>query len=368
MPTKRLPARPDLAHLKHQAQDLLNDHRAATLGACQRVREFHPRLSGAPDSMVASAKFTLADAYLTVAREYGSSSWPRLRAHVVDPARDLLDRPRHERIQDVAFRRAVDLLDDGDVEGLRDHLRGHPDVVYQQVTFEGGNYFREPTLVEFVAENPVRHDSLPPNIVEVTRAILDAGARTNQQAIDMTLSLVCSGRVPRECGVQVPLIDLLCDVGADPNAAMRPALTHGEWEAVDALIRRGACVGLLVAASTGRLEAGREALHSADGAQRHLALALAAQHGHVGMVALLLDAGEEPNRFNPPGAHAHSTPLHQAALAGHLEVVRLLVERGARLDIRDIHHDGTALEWAEHGGRTDVVEYLRRAAHAGGAG
>jgi uncharacterized protein (TIGR02246 family) len=51
------------------------------------------------------------------------------------------------------------------------------------------------------------------------------------------------------------------------------------------------------------------------------------------IVRLLLDAGEDPNRYNPDGLHSHSTPLHQAALAGHDAVVRLLVERGARLDI-----------------------------------
>jgi ankyrin repeat protein len=257
------------------------------------------------------------------------------------------------------------LLDDGDVDGLRDHLQRHPGVVHQHVVFEGANYFHEPTLLEFVAENPVRYDSLPPNIVEVARAILDAGARTNQQAIDMTLSLVCSGRVSRECGVQVPLIDLLCDFGADPGGAMQPALAHGEWEAVDALIRRGAHVDLVAAAATGQVNAPSEILPSADGDQRHLALALAAQHGHADIVGLLLDAGEDPNRYNPLGAHAHSTPLHQGALAGHLEVVRVLAERGARLDIRDIHYDGTALEWAEHGGRSQVVEYLQHAARAG---
>jgi hypothetical protein len=179
-----------------------------------------------------------------VAREYGFPSWARLRAHVADPARDPLDRPHHERIRDAVFRQAVELLDDGDVDGLRGHLQRHPGVVHQRVVFEGGNYFREPTLLEFVAENPVRHDSVPPNIVEISQVILDAGARSDQRAIDMTLSLVCSGRVPRECGVQLPLINLLCDVGADPNGAMRPALTHGEWEAVDALIRRGARVNL----------------------------------------------------------------------------------------------------------------------------
>ena len=368
MPTKRLPAKPDLAHLKHQVHDLSRDFHARKPAAYQRIREFHPRFQEAADRMMASAKFTLADAYLTVAREYGFPSWARLRGHVGNPGRDPLGWPHHERIQDVVFRRAVDLLDDGDLDGLRDHLSHHPDVVHQRVVFEGGNYFREPTLLEFVAENPVRHDSLPPNIVEAARVVLDAGARADQRAIDVTLSLVCSGRVPRECGVQLTLIDLLCDCGAEPDGAMLPALTHGELEAVEALIRRGACVELVAAAATGRMDAVREALRSAEGAQRQLALALAAQHGHAGVVALLLDAGEDPNRYNPPGAHAHSTPLHQAALAGHTEVVRALVERGARLDIRDIHYEGTALDWAEHGGQAKVAEFLRHAASSNQAG
>ena len=361
MPTKRLPAKADLQHLKYQAKDLLDDHQRKTLGACQRIREFHPRFRGAMDDEITSATFTLADAHFVVAREYGFASWPRLKAHVADPGRDPLDLPHHERIQDAAFRWAVDLLDEGDVDGLRNHLRSHPGVVRQRVVFEGGNYFRDPMLLEFVAENPVRHDSLPPNIVEVARTILDAGGREDQQSVDSTLGLVSSGRVPRECGVQTALIDLLCDYGADPNGAILPAVVHGEWEAADALIRRGARVELVVAAATGRLEAARHNLATADRDERHLSLALAAQHGHANIVALLLDAGEDPNRYNPPGSHSHSTPLHQAALAGHLDVVRLLVERGARLDIRDIHHDGTPLEWAEYAGRGQVLDFLRAA-------
>ena len=51
--------------------------------------------------------------------------------------------------------------------------------------------------------------------------------------------------------------------------------------------------------------------------------------GTVEIVRVLLDAGEDPNRFNPVGGHSHSTPLHQAAGNGHLDVVKLLVERGA---------------------------------------
>jgi ankyrin repeat protein len=87
--------------------------------------------------------------------------------------------------------------------------------------------------------------------------------------------------------------------------------------------------------------------------------ALAAQHGHSEIVGILLDAEEDPNRFNPPGNHAHSTPLPQAALGGHLAAVRLVVDRGASQDQRDKVYDGTLCGWAEHGGRKEVAAYLR---------
>jgi ankyrin repeat protein len=77
------------------------------------------------------------------------------------------------------------------------------------------------------------------------------------------------------------------------------------------------------------------------------------------VVKLLLDAGEDPNRYNPPGFHAHATPLHQAVWTGQLEVVRLLVERGARLDIKDTIYRATPLGWAEYGKQGAIAEYLR---------
>jgi ankyrin repeat protein len=79
----------------------------------------------------------------------------------------------------------------------------------------------------------------------------------------------------------------------------------------------------------------------------------------VDIVRLLLDAGEDPSRYNPEGNHSHSTPLHQAVLAGHDAVVRLLVERGARLDIKDTIYQGTPLGWAIYGGQSEIEEYLR---------
>lgn len=118
-------------------------------------------------------------------------------------------------------------------------MKRHPHLAHQRVAFEGGNYFRNPTLLEFVAENPVRHGTLPANIVEIARAILDAG--TSQSALNEALMLVSTGSVPREYGVQLALIDVLCDYGANPNTAAHAAALHGELEALKALRTRDGC-------------------------------------------------------------------------------------------------------------------------------
>jgi hypothetical protein len=360
MPVRQLPPNPNLNHLKYQAKDLLKGHAARTPAAAQRIREFHPRFRAATDGDIFAARLSLSDVQLTIAREHGFPSWTRLKRHLEKPTQsDRLHLPHHERIEDAVFRRAVDLLDAGDVEGLRAHLKRHPDLPRQHVVFEGGNYFRNPTLLEFVAENPIRHGKLPPNIVEVAKVIVDAGVE--QAALNETLGLVVTGRVPRECRVQIPLIHLLCDHGADPGTALHGSALHGEFEAVNSLLARGARVDLPVAAALGRIDDARRLLAGADGGARHVALALSAQFGHVQIVRLLLDAGEDPNRYNPPGSHSHSTPLHQAALAGHLDVVKLLVERGARLDIKDILWGGTPAGWAKYEGKTEIEEFLRAA-------
>lgn len=358
MPVRPLPTNPNLDHLKYQARDLLKDHASRSQSAAQRLREFHPRFGGATDSEIFGASLRLSDAQLAIAREYGFPSWTRLKRHIERPSRcDRLDLPHQQRIEDEVFRRAVDLLDAGDPSGLRAHLQKYPHLAHQRVVFEGGNYFRNPTLLEFVAENPVRHGTLPGNIVEIAKVILDAGAI--QSARDQALMLVSTGRVPRECGVRPALIGVLCDYGADPNAAAHAAALHGELEALKVLVRRGARVDLPVATALGRIEDARRLLGAASGEDRHLALSLAADFGYVEIVRLLLDAGENPNRYNPVGGHSHTTPLHQAAAKGHAEVVRLLVERGARTDLKDILWCATPADWAEHAGKTEIVALLR---------
>jgi hypothetical protein len=358
MPVRRLPSNPNLDHLKYQAKDLLKEQAAGDLGAAQRIREFHPRFHRATDAEIFGAHLKLSDAQLTIARESGFQSWARLKRHIEKPTvTDQLNLPHHERIEDPVFRRAVDLIDAGDVAGLRGYLKQHPKLVHQHVAFEGWNYFHNPTLLEFIAGNPVRRRTLPKNIVEVAKVILDAGAE--RSALNETLMLVATGSVPRECGLQLPLIDLLCDRGADPNSALQAAILHGELEAAQALIRRGATVNLPVAAALGHIDDFRRLLPDSGREDRHLALALASQFGQVEIVRWLLDAGEDPNRYNPLGGHSHSTPLHQAAAAGNEEMVRLLVEHGARLDMQDILWHGTPAGWARHEGKSKVEEYLR---------
>jgi hypothetical protein len=367
VPTKQLPANPSLDHLKHQAKDLIRQHALKEPSSAQRLREFHPSLRLATDQEIFSTDLTLSDAQLAIAREYGFASWARLKHHIEKPGlSDNLALPHHERIEDAVFCHAVNLIDAGDVSGLSLLLKVNPSLIHQRVLFEGGNYFRNPGLLEFIAENPVRHGTLPPNIVDVAMILLKAGPE--RRSVNDTLGLVVSGRVPRECKVQIPLIDVLCKYGANPNSPLQTAVLHGEFEAVYQLIRWGANPDLPILAALGKTEEFLRHLPLSDSGQRHLALALAAQCGHTEIVRALLDAGEDPNRYNPPGSHTHSTPLHQAALAGHLSVVKLLVERGARLDTKDVIWQRTPADWAQHDGRTEVESYLRELFAAGQTG
>ncbi len=363
MPVRRLPSNPNLDHLKHQANDLLKDHAAHDSGAAQRLREFHPRFRRSADTEIFAAHLKLSDAQLAIARESGFQSWARLKRHIETPTlTDKIDLPHHERIEDPVFRRAVDLIDAGDVKGLRAYLNQRPKLVLQHIVFEGWNYFRNPTLLEFIAENPVRHGKLPANIVEIAKAIHDAGADSDKAEMNETLMLVATGSVPRECRLQLPLIDLLCEYGADPDIAAPVAAVLGEMEAVRHLIKRGARITLPMAAALGRVDDFRLLLPAASGEERHLALAMAADSKSdkaIEILRLLLDAGEDPNRYNPVGGHSHATPLHQAAGRGNFDMVRLLVEHGAKHELKDVLWRATPADWAQHEGKTEVERYLR---------
>src|SRR5437762_12612191 len=82
MPSKSLPFSPSLDHLNYQAKDLLDAHRARNPEAFARIRLLHPKFAAKSEHAVKAARFSLSDAQLVVAREYGFESWPRLKQHV----------------------------------------------------------------------------------------------------------------------------------------------------------------------------------------------------------------------------------------------------------------------------------------------
>jgi ankyrin repeat protein len=383
MDLKPVPFRSPLSAYEQQAESLLAGHRAADPAAIDLFHHRHPRFLDEkikwrpkfiPHSEIHDAALSLDDARLTIARYYEFADWPSLTAYVEAVSQD---GPFFE------FESAVEAVVDGDLAALEDALRHNPALVRarsSRLCFFDPPVMHRATLLHYVAANGVEQyrQKTPPNAVEIARALLQSGAEPDALA-DMygvectTMSMLVSSGHPAKAKLQVALVELLLDFGAAIEGRgtrkwggpLFTALAYGMSETAQALAKRGACVDLPTAAGLGLMDDAGRLLPSADAEARHRALALAAQHGHAEIVRLLLDAGEDPNRYNPEGTHAHSTPLHQAALAGHKAVVRLLIERGARLDIQDTVWQGTPLGWAVHGGQAQVAEYLRALGAAG---
>jgi GNAT superfamily N-acetyltransferase len=82
VPVRDLPGDPSLEHLKNQARALQRRVRAGDPDAVEAVREFHPRSAAVTGESPGLAGFSLADAQLVIAREYGLASWARLRRSI----------------------------------------------------------------------------------------------------------------------------------------------------------------------------------------------------------------------------------------------------------------------------------------------
>ncbi|GAA3400036.1 ankyrin repeat domain-containing protein [Paenibacillus hodogayensis] len=265
---------------------------------------------------------------------------------------------------DPLFRQAVEAIDAGDEEALKRLLTVYPRLVRERADC-GEGYFRQPYLLWFVAENPIRNGKLPGNIASVAQLLIGMAQSESpdslQSQLDYTLMLVSSGRVARECGVQLRLIDLLVEAGAVPDGAVIPALAHRETAAVGRLLKRGATLTLPVAVGLDRTEDVARLAPTAGPEERRLALAAAAFYGHARILGLLLGfGGVDLDAYCPAGFHAHSTPLHQAVQSGSFDAVRTLVEAGARLDVTDLVFQGTPLGWAKHMEQTAIAAYLNK--------
>lgn len=75
---RRLPVRPNLEQLRHQAKDLLRAVRRGELSAIEDFNRFHPRIQVNPTDLSTAQRIKLADAQLALARSYEAPSWSRL--------------------------------------------------------------------------------------------------------------------------------------------------------------------------------------------------------------------------------------------------------------------------------------------------
>jgi Ankyrin repeats (3 copies) len=259
----------------------------------------------------------------------------------------------NSEITDPLFRDAVEAIDSGNIALLKKLLADNPHLANKRLDVPTEGYFQHPYLVWFVADNPIRHERLPANIAEITRLLIDA-VRQNanesfQEQIDYTLGLVATGRIPKESGVQIELIDLLIDEGATPGNG-HGALAHGNPKAAQRLIERGGQLTLTTAIGLDRKEDVERLLRQATAEEKQIALIAASFFGKPGMIQLLIDSGVNVNAYidRSSGFHSHATALHQAVYSTSLESVRILVKAGADLSLEDRIYQGTPLGWAQY--------------------
>ena len=262
----------------------------------------------------------------------------------------------------------------GDLDGLAKRLRAEPDVVRRRNA--GGE-----TLLHIAARQWPKLE----NGADIARLLLQAGADVNAADND--------GQCPLHGATgDLELTRVLLEAGArgDVYAAdhmnMSPAeicLYYGLPAEAQLMVDHGAPTDLRIHAGLGDADTVRGYLDAAGrfrpdsiglpgqpGPELSLpegitqALSYAARNGHIDVADVLLDHGADIDAL-APHMDVGCTPVHAAVSAGHFQMVEHLVERGARLDIRDDTHDSTALGWAVFKGDDKMAAFLK--AHEGNA-
>jgi ankyrin repeat protein len=339
--SKQLPPRPSLEQLKKQAKSLLKDQQAADSNAFVRIRENDARWRNLPEAQLAAAPFTLAEAQLVIAREYGFTSWSRLQSHVKILEAAGTTAEVVASLRDAAGR--------GDLARLAVLLDEHPELINER----GGEGVRT-----------ALHQAVFGNSEAAVRLLLERGANPN---------IRCDGdnAYPLHFAVEknrVLIIHLLVEHGADTIgegdyhelgvigwSTAWPYL-QADPEIVAYLFAHGARHSIFSAVSMGDVEAVRDliARQPADLERRMngermrlMPLHLAVIKRQPAVVGLLLELGANVECLDEAGF----TPLDHAALLGASDVVSMLLEARAELRLPAA---------AALGRDADVARLLRR--------
>lgn len=147
---------------------------------------------------------------------------------------------------------------------------------------------------------------------------------------------------------QIGVADLLLRWHADPNAHLKSGRDNGQFPitplqfaAQQGNLRMASRLIVAGAEVNATGVAGRTALHFAGG-------------NHLEMMQLLIQKGADVNARDAEGA----SPLDDAAWAGYLDAVAILLAHGARLNDADTTTGATPLNEAAFQGHAPVVRYL----------
>jgi ankyrin repeat protein len=294
-----------------------------------------------------------ADARTIIAREHEFESFAAFAKH--------LEAQNDHTSLVSQFESAVEAIVSGNLASLEQLVGLNPALIRARSTRK-----HHAALLHYVGANGVEgfRQKTPKNAVAVATILLKAGAEVDAVA-DMyggatTLGLVATSIHPWLAGVQSALIDLLLDQGAaidQPGAAgngqgiVNGCLANGRLEAAKLLAARGAPLDLDGAAGVGRLDV-VQSFFTEDGSLKANATAAqmksgfnwACEYGRTRVVEFLLQNGVDVGE-----RHHGETGLHWAAYGGHLDVVNLLLDRKAPVNITDDRFGGTPLGWALYG-------------------
>ncbi|MBI3789780.1 MAG: ankyrin repeat domain-containing protein [Gemmatimonadetes bacterium] len=177
-------------------------------------------------------------------------------------------------------------------------------------------------------ETPLHRAAAVGHDIAVLRALVDAGADVNLRRDDGATAYQLAVRAGRS-----DVAAFLAEAGADPS--LRPADR------------------LLAACMAGDAEAARAEVAATPGLIASLgpserdALGIALTHGRDDTVRLMLALGWPLTQEGEWGG----TPLHWAAWNGRVAMVKLLLEAGAPVNVRDSRYGSSPIAWCAHGSR-----------------
>ena len=402
----------DLAYHEDRAAGLVSAHAAGVSPALAQIRAWHPAFTHAADDEIQSAAFDIDGARLVYARQHGCDDWPAFAAFLQAVAGGRRSEP---------FRDAFEALKSQRWDRFAALIQQHPDLLRARGT-NGNTLLNLATslagqLCEALPTHALRlfdlfvaggadvnaandrgwtplHQAAYANLGVIAERLMAAGAEVDREAHgeggtplavalfwghhEVADRLATVAVVPGNLRIAAGLgrADLI-EAASSPDGALTEAARSGRgfyrphsgfpvWHPSD---NRQEILdeALVWAAKADRVEV--LPLLVARGADvngdpyRGTPLIWAASIPRLAAARWLLDHGADANRratFGGPGHGEGVTALHLAAQSDHLEMARLLLERGADPTIPDAIYKSSPAGWAEHFGSAGVLALLRR--------